>query len=97
MDGLLSLVNSLAKGSSRFWNEKIGFIKSVILNLHSLEGQGTTLTNFNFTILCQMNRFIFPVAVEDSVNDVSNTQTLNLLIERQDTSSVYETKWEKEI
>ena len=84
VDGLLPLTNSLAKDSSRFWNEKIGFIKSVILNLYSLEGQGTTLTNFNFTTLCQMNRFKFPVAVEDSRNDVSNTQALNLSIEPQD-------------
>ena len=85
MDGLLSPANSLAKGSSRLWNGKIGLIKSVILNLYSLEGQSTTLTNFNFTILCQMNRFRFPVAVEDSVNDVNNMQALNLLIEPQDT------------
>ena len=85
MDGLLLLTNPLIKDRSRFWNEKIGFIKSVILNLYSLEQQGTTLTNFNFTIPCQMNKIRFPVAVEDSVNDVSNAQALNLLIEPQDT------------
>ena len=84
MDGLLSPANPLAKGSSRFWNRKIGFIKSVILNLYSLEGQAATLTNFNFTTLCQMNRFRFPVTVEDSRSDVSNAQALNLSIEPQD-------------
>ena len=85
MDGRMTPTNSHARGSSRLCNEKIGFIKSVTLNLYSLKQRGTTLTNFNFTKLCQMNRFRFPVAVEDSVSDVSNAQALNLLIEPQDT------------
>ena len=72
MDGRSTPTNSLVRGSSRLCNRKIGVIKSVILNLYSLERQAERVTNFDFTILCRINRIGFSVAVKDSVSDVSD-------------------------